>query len=387
MTNERFNRHGRATGRAALTRLLAGLMVASGLLLVGSSTLASGASLGTCGRNYVSAGDDVPAGNKVSDTERYPAQLISTHGATYGFCNFDLAANGTTSSTENSGGQLATTWNRQADLITLQVGEQNSSIVDLITSCFDKVKDHDFIGASTCAASVLGNQSAFNSLKSDLTFTLQQYRQIMAGRPQLVVAVLGYGNPYPDALSATEKMVELCVPLIDTIPTCIARWAQLPPALLLLDIAIKALNANIQAAVKPFQTGPSANRFVFVDTYTKTRDHCMKMEVTIKTQVEHPEEDGVVHEHDSPAVNFGCSSPWYVAGDDGTKSPDYLDPAAIGVLIQKSQTTTGMGVYPNADGHKCIADLIWEADTIDPGTTPLKWKLGVPEAPKTDICQ
>ncbi len=35
---------------------------------------------------------------------------------------------------------------------------------------------------------------------------------------------------------------------------------------------------------------------------------------------------------------------------------------------------------PNADGHQCIADAIWEADTIDPGTTPLKWKLGYGEA-------
>lgn len=380
-------RRDRVTGRAALARLLAGLMVASGLLLATAALPTSGADLGICGRNYVSAGDDIPAGNKVSDTERYPAQLISRHAKTYGFCNFDLAVNGTTSATQNSGGQLATTWNRQADLITLQVGEQNSSIVDLIGSCFDKVKDHDFSGASTCAAQVLGNQDAFTKLKSDLTYTLQQYRMIMAGRPQLVVAVLGYSNPYPKALDATAKIVELCVPLIDTIPTCTVRWVQLPPALLLLDTAIKQLNANIQAAVKPFQLGPSGNRFVFVDTYTKTRDHCMKMEVTIKTQVEHPEEDGVVHEHDSPAVNFGCSDPWYVAGDDGTKTPDYLDPAALGILIQKSQTTTGMGVYPDASGHQCIADLIWEADTIDPGTTPLKWKLGVPEAPKSDICQ
>ena len=46
-----------------------------------------------------------------------------------------------------------------------------------------------------------------------------------------------------------------------------------------------------------------------------------------------------------------------------------------------------MGVYPNADGHQCIADAIWEADTIDPGTTPLKWKLGYGEASTTDYCQ
>jgi hypothetical protein len=46
-----------------------------------------------------------------------------------------------------------------------------------------------------------------------------------------------------------------------------------------------------------------------------------------------------------------------------------------------------MGVYPNADGHQCINDATWEADTIDPGTTPLKWKLGYGEASNSDICQ
>ena len=113
----------------------------------------------------------------------------------------------------------------------------------------------------------------------------------------------------------------------------------------------------------------------------------MKMEVSFKTTFEHPEESGAVHQHDSPsAVNFGCSDPWFVAGSDGTDIPFYLEPAAIGVLVNESQTTSGMGVYPNDAGHKCISDLIWDADTIDPGVTPLKWKLGVPEAPNSNIC-
>lgn len=67
--------------------------------------------------------------------------------------------------------------------------------------------------------------------------------------------------------------------------------------------------------------------------------------------------------------------------------PFYLFPAAPGVLLQESQTTSGMGVYPNDDGHKCISDLTWEADTPEPGVTPLKWKLGVPEQPNSNICQ
>jgi len=44
-----------------------------------------------------------------------------------------------------------------------------------------------------------------------------------------------------------------------------------------------------------------------------------------------------------------------------------------------------MGKYPNTDGQKCIADAIWDADTIQPGTTPLKWLLGYGEESK-DPC-
>jgi len=44
-------------------------------------------------------------------------------------------------------------------------------------------------------------------------------------------------------------------------------------------------------------------------------------------------------------------------------------------------------VHPNDTGNQCIANLIWEADTIDPGVTPLKWKLGIPEPLNSNICQ
>ena len=376
-------------------RIILAAMLAVGLGVVGAPV--SRPALGpavleaqtSCGFRYVAAGDDIPAGHDVSESERYSRKLWEDHLKKWGsWCEFNIAANGTTSSTEITGGQLAQTWNYRPDLITLTVAEQNSTIVDLITSCFDKVKDHDFSGASACAAAILGNASVFNNLNLNLTTILQQYRVILAGRPQLVVAVTGFPNPYPKSLEAGLKVVELCVPLIDTIPTCSIRWAQLPPALELIDQVFKKLNTTIQNAVKPFTLAqPTAGRFFFVDTYTKTRDHCMKMEVEIKTKVEHPEESGAVHNHDSPKVNFGCSEPWYVAGDDGTAIPFYLDPAAIGVLVDRSQTTSGMGVYPNADGHKCISDLIWEYDTPEPGVTPLKWKLRVPESPNSNICQ
>jgi hypothetical protein len=341
-----------------------------------------------CGLRYVATGDDIPAGHDVGQMERYPDHLFNDHLKKWGaWCEYDVAQNGTTSPTEISGGQLAQTWNYRPDLITLTIGEQNTTIVKLVTDCFDDVKSHDFTGASVCAASILGNTGLWTNLNLNLTTIFQQYRMILAGRPKLVIAVTGYPNPYPKSTDAAARIVELCPPLIDTIPTCTARWVQLPPALDAIDQVFKKLNTTIANAVSPFSTG-SAGRFVFVNTYDKLRDHCMKMEVSFKTQVEHPEEDGAVHEHDSPsAVNFGCSEPWFVAGSDGTDIPTYLLPAAIGILIQESQTTSGMGVYPNDDGQKCIADLIWEADTIEPGVTPLKWKLSVPEAPNSDICQ
>jgi len=340
-----------------------------------------------CARHYVAGGDHYPAGHDIQNSERYPDHLVADHLKTWGpWCEYDLAQNETTSATFISGGQLAKTWNLAPDLITLTVGEENTTVINLVTDCFNKVRDHDFSGATTCAASILGNSSLWSNLNLNLTTIQQQFRVIMAGRPKLAVAVTGYPNPYPKSLDAAAAVTELCTPLIDTIPTCVARWVQLAPALDTIDQVFKKLNDTISNAVKPFAIG-SNGRFVYVDTYTKMRDHCMKMEVTIRTTVEHPEEEGAVHEHDSPAVNFGCSDPWFKADDDGTADPSYLDPAAIGVLTQKSQTTSGMGVHPNDTGNTCIANLIWEADTIDPGVTPLKWKLGIPEAPNSNICQ
>src|SRR4051812_14846048 len=203
-----------------------------------------------CGLHYVAAADDIPSGHDVEDSERYPNHLFNDHLKKWGaWCEYDIAKEGTTSSAYITGGQLATTWNDRPDLITLTVGEQNATIVKLVTDCFDDVKKHDFAGASGCASAILGNTSLFSSLSSNLTTTLQQYRVIMAGRPQMVVAVTGYPNPFPHTDTAAEKVAELCTPLIDTIPTCMARWFQLPPALELIDQVFKKLNSTIQTAV------------------------------------------------------------------------------------------------------------------------------------------
>src|SRR5262245_28728576 len=379
--------------RSVFGRLGWGMVAALGLVAAGAA-LGERSTIGPvtlqaqdCARHYVAGGDHCPAGHEIEENERFPNPLLEDHLKTWGpWCVYDIAKNETTSATYITGGQLAQTWNLRPDLITLTVGEENTTIIKLVTECFDDVKDHDFAGATTCASAILGNASLWTNLNLNLTTILQQYRVILAGRPKLVVAVTGYPNPYPKSLDAGLKLAELCPPLIDTIPTCVARWLQLPPALEVIDQVFQKLNTTISDAVKPFTIG-TASRFLYVDTYTKLRDHCMKMEVEIKTKVEHPEEEGAVHDHNSPKVNFGCSESWFKAGDDGTAIPNYLEPAALGILIQKSQTTSGMGVHPNDDGNKCIANLIWEADTLEPGVTPLKWKLSVPEAPKTDICQ
>lgn len=377
--------HGQAR---RVTRTGAAVLVLAGVALLLASAAARPASALAGCRIYVASGDDIASGHDLNnDAKRYPDQLLADHLKAPGWCLFNQAKNGQSSSSYISGGGMSNAYNMRPDLLTIQLGEQNSSIVDLITSCFDKVKSHDFTGANTCAATILGNSSLWTNLTNNFTTLLQTTRIMQSQRPNLVVAVLNYPNPYPHADTATAKIAELCTPLIDTIPTCTARWAQLPPALTTLDQVFQKLNTTLKNALAPFQQGPSGNRWVYVDDYPLLKSHCMKMEVTIKTQVEHPEEDGVVHEHDSPAVNFGCDTPWFTAGSDGTDAPTYLDPAAIGVLIQESQTTSGMGVYPNSDGQKCIDDSIWEADTIDPGTTPLKWKLGYGEAPNSNICQ
>jgi hypothetical protein len=369
--------------RRALIWGVAAILAANVLLLGAEPRTASALDLqGTCGKRYVAGGDHLPAGHEVNVSERFPSQLLTDHLQPYGWCLLNVSANETTSQTYITGGQLSQTWNFRPDLITLTVGEENATIVNIVNSCFDKVKDHDFSGATSCAAQILGNGSLWTNLTNNLTTTLQQYRMIMAGRPLLVVAVLGYPNPYPTSLSATTDVPLLCVPLQDTIPTCTVRWSQLPPALELIDQVFVKLNSTIQNALKPFQAGPSGNRYVYVDTYTPLRDHCMKMDVSIRTTVNHGQ---VTHQHDSQR-DFGCTDPWYVEGSVGTKSPDYLDPAATGILVAKFQTTSGMGTHLDVDGHDCVASLIWEADTIDPGTTPLKWKLGVPEPADSSPC-
>src|SRR5262245_33369742 len=106
-----------------------------------------------CGLRYVAAADDIPSGHDVSESQRYPNHLMDDHLKKWGaWCEYDVAQNGTTSSGYITGGQLAQTYNNRPDLITLTVGEQNTTIVDLVSQCFDRLKSDDFTGASVCAS-------------------------------------------------------------------------------------------------------------------------------------------------------------------------------------------------------------------------------------------
>ena len=378
------------TTRYAVRLLLGALTAAAvtvGGLTLGGPDVTETASAAVGCRSYVASGDDVVNGKELDDnTTRFPEQLLADHLVAPGWCLYNQGKNGTTTSTFISGGPMSSAYTMRPDLHTITLGEQNKPAVDLIDSCFSKVKDHDFAGATACATAVLGNTSLWSGIKNNYTTILATDKIMAAQRPGLVVAVTGYPNPYPRAEDVADEIVELCVPLIDTIPTCTTRWAQLPAALLALDQAFTKLNTTIKESLAPYQAGPNGWRYVFVDVNPKFEDHCMTMKVQIKTKVEHPEQSGAVHQHDSPTVNFGCSDEWFVEGSTGRALPTYLVPAALGVRVEFSQTTEGMGVMPNADGHQCIADAIWEADTIDPGTTPLKWKLGYPEPSTTDYC-
>ncbi|MDB5057699.1 MAG: hypothetical protein JWO59_1171 [Chloroflexi bacterium] len=370
--------------RAGLRRLSALLLVAVMLPVVAPVGSAPAHATSVCGKRYVAGGDDIPAGNTISSSQTFPSHLIADHMAALGWCSYNTAQNGTTSATYISGGQLATAWNRQPDFITLTVGEQDTPMVNLLNSCFDDVKNHDFSGANACAANILANTNLYSNLNSKLTTILQQYKMIMAGRPWLVVAVTGYPNLFPQASDVVAQITGICTGVIDSLTPCEVRWNQLPPALTTIDKVVQKLNTTIQNAVAPFNTGYQG-RFIFVNPYSKFMGHEMKMDVTLKLdQVCHfCGTDATYEDSHTGEENFGSGSTWFQAGSDGTQSPTYLLPAdqfidPPVVIEQYSQTTSGMGIYPNDTGNKCISDLIWEA---------VKVKLGVPQPPNTNICQ
>ena len=237
-------------------------------------------------RIYVAAGDDIPAGHDLNDdAARYPEQLLEDHLIGPGWCVYNQGANGQTSQKFITDGGLANAYNKRPDLITIQLGEQNDTIVNLIDSCFKKVRDHDFSGANACAAGILANQTLFDNLRKNYTTILQMTRIMASQRPQLVIAIPNYPNPYPQAnAKLTAEITQLCVGVIDAMQSCLQRWLQLPPALLTIDKVFQKLNKTLAESVAPFQAGPNGFRWVLVDLYPKFKGHEMKMDVTLKLE-------------------------------------------------------------------------------------------------------
>jgi hypothetical protein len=378
-----------------MTRNLRGLLsraLSAGVaVVIAAAAVASGvpgrvpAALAGC-NIYVAAGDDVTNGHDLNDdSARYAEKLLEDHLVSPGWCLYNQGKDGQTSSKFITEGGLANAYNMRPDLLTIQLGEQNDPLVKILNDCFDNVKDHQFAQASSCAAQILANVSLWDDLKKNYTTILQQTRIMAMQRPRVVVAVVNYPNPFPQALDVVAPYVQMCTNLVDTIPTCMARWSQLPAALLVIDQVFQKLNQTLKDAMAPFWASPNGYRWVYVDVYPKFKNHCMTMKVSIYTTVYHP--PSTIDVHNSTDNNIGCSDEWFTETYNGFRIPDYLPPAANGILLTYTHTTLDMGKYPNSDGHECIAEAIWEADTILPGTTPLKWLLGYGEESKTDICQ
>ena len=339
--------------------------------------LVSSAQDNDCALRYVAQGDNVPNGVDLNDADGdYPSKLLTDHleKAPGPWCLYETAKKDATSATYisevNDGtSQQGSAWNLRPRLVTVQLGRHDDGIVKHVTDCLKDIKDHDFLDANTCALGVLANQQAWDELTDNLSEILGELKTQMDGNPDMVVAVLGYYNPYPKALTVTTKVPTFCAELVDTTATCIIRWVQLPPALITLDQVVKRLNTTVSEVVDHF-TLAAQGRFVFVNPYEKFKDHCTTMNVKIETKVYHP--TNTVHDHNTSKTDFGCSTTWIKSDENkGTKTPFlYLTPAVSGVLTFAKQETTDMGINPNADGHTCISDLIWNA---------VKLKLEVPE--------
>ena len=375
----------RSTRRKQAAAVVVVLFASLGGALYGP--LASSAQDNDCALRYVAQGDDVPNGVDLNDADGdYPSKLLDDHllKAPGPWCLYETSKKGATSATyitevEDGTTQQGHAWNLRPRLVTVQLGRHDSGIVEHVADCLQDVKDHDFLDANACALKVMANQPAWDELTDNLSEILGELKTQMDGNPDLVVAVVGYYNPYPKALTVTSRIPGFCAQLVDTSATCLIRWVQLPPALITLDQVVKRLNTTVSDVVAHF-TLAAQGRFVFVNPYDKFSDHCTTMNVEIKTKVYHP--TNTVDEHNTSKTNFGCDTSWIQSdGKKGTKTPFlYLTPAVSGVLILATQETTDMGINPNADGHKCISDLIWNA---------VKLKLKVPEATVSDaeLCQ
>jgi hypothetical protein len=329
---------------------------------------------------YVAVGDGVPYGakkvdddNAITEAERFPEELTKLlQAAHFPFCLHNVSQGETTTDdyqdedTDAGFTQQSMAHDLRPRLVTVTLGREQDVIREHIDKCMTLIKNHQFIEANACALAIYTG-GPWKKLNDDLSDILNQLKVQLDGNPRMAVAVMGYFNPYPRATDVATEVPGFCAKLQDTIPTCTIRWMLLPPVLVTMDQITKKLNSTIEEVVKKFALA-SQGSYYFVNPYDAFEDHCMKLETEIKTTVYHP--TNTVHNHDSKN-DFGCDTEWMESdGDDGNLPPwHYLPPAVTGVLVNTTQTTTGMGAYPNEDGHECLAKLVYNADN---GWEPLK---------------
>src|SRR5436305_3508591 len=113
----------RVTGTAAAVLVLVALA-----LLLASAAAPPANALAGC-RIYVASGDDIAAGHDLNnDAKRYPDQLLADHLKSPGWCLFNQAKNGQSSSSYISGGGMSNAYNMQHDLLQIQRGHQKSAL-------------------------------------------------------------------------------------------------------------------------------------------------------------------------------------------------------------------------------------------------------------------
>ena len=194
---------------AAILRMTAAALVVAGLMARvperppgGGADAPRAAGFASC-----STGDDIPAGHDVSELRALSRTISSRSPEEVGRRGASTTSprTGRRRRRKSPAARRAQTWNYRPDLITLTVGEQNTTIVKLITDCFDDVKNHDFTGASTCASAILGNSGLWTQPQPESDDDPAAVPRDHGGRPSSSSPSTGYPNPYPKALTPTER--------------------------------------------------------------------------------------------------------------------------------------------------------------------------------------
>ena len=223
------------------------------------------------------------------------------------------------------------------DLLTIQLGEQNTTIVNLITSCFDKVKDHDFSGATACAAQILGNAS------------VGQPQQQLHDHPA-ATRIMARATAARDRAPRLPEPVSAACPTWSTVRCSACRSSTrtdlhrpvgtAPAGADDLDQVFQKLNKTIKDALAPFQAGPNGGAGS-TSTLPEVQGPLHEDGGHHQDQGQHP---GQIGRRPRPRVaeaDFGCDDTWYVEGSDGTKLPNYLSRPRSASSIEGSRTPPG----------------------------------------------